>query len=961
MEKSKQTILITDDIEINRALLADMLGSEFEILEAEDGAEAVGILQTRGTDIDLVLLDIVMPKMDGFEVLAVMNRNGWIKDIPVIMISSESSSSYIERAYELGVTEFINRPFDAWIVRRRVMNTLMLSGKQKKLVGLVTDQIYEREKMNNLMITILSHIVEFRNGESGLHVLHIRTIVDLLLRALVLKTDRYHLTQTDISLIATASALHDIGKIGIPDAILNKPGRFTDEEFQIMKTHTTIGYEMLGSLDFINDEKLIQYALEICRSHHERYNGRGYPDGLKGEEIPISAQIVSIADVYDALTSERVYKKAYPHDKALQMILDGECGEFNPLLIDCLLDIAGRLKEELKINSFGQDPYKQMKRVTDEILQHEEELSTSSRTLTLLETERIKNRFYAEISKEVQFEYVYESAVLMLYDFGESKLGLDEIIVNPAEDEKLLAIIGKKGLEAFIAAATATTPSSPDFSIEQAAHINGEQRYLYAECRTLFSSETNTPTSIIGKITDVTKSRAAMHELQRQATHDQLTLLYNGPTGREKITERLTSTSAEYVMLMIDLDYFKTINDTYGHDFGNRVLKTVSSRLVEGLRRNDIIARFGGDEFLVLFEAHKTQDVTVQRIFNLLTEPYNNMPISVSMGVATTEKCGRDFDTLFNSADRAAYEAKRTGKNKFCYFSSELTEEFPAISHIDDVEEKTGPIKLKSERELTDLLAQLRRVFDCLRIFDYARGKRYAVDEKGNFKTEIGDEGYRGGSRSSVSERVLMTKQHASGLVYREKDLYQHFGFCVECAEKTLVLEIYNRLDEDLLGGVLDKAQIIGMIDRMGGKRYADKETVAFNLNYFSEQLESQTDLYAALVVHFRVKEGGKSNELNRIIVNRLIESVRNTDTVVHGEGNRFAILLKRLSGARFQALVSEIRASLEEENVEAGVGAVHAFGKLGELLHEADELADEALKEGKGLLVVNRGKGKKE
>ncbi len=280
MFKLKQTILIADDSEMNRSLLADMLGNEFEILEAENGVQAVAYMQNEGSRIDLVLLDIVMPKMDGFEVLAVMNRNDWIKDTPVIMISSETAPSCIKRAYELGVTDFINRPFDVWIVRRRVMNTLMLVSKQKKLVHMVTDQIFKREKMNNLMITVLSHIVEFRNGESGLHVLHIKTITELLLQNLIIKTDKYNLSPVDISLISTASALHDIGKIAIPDPILNKPGKLTPEEYEIIKTHSELGALMLDDLDIPQDEHLIVYARQICRWHHERYDGKGYPDGL---------------------------------------------------------------------------------------------------------------------------------------------------------------------------------------------------------------------------------------------------------------------------------------------------------------------------------------------------------------------------------------------------------------------------------------------------------------------------------------------------------------------------------------------------------------------------------------------------------------------------------------------------------------------------------------------------------
>ena len=197
------------------------------------------------------------------------------------------------------------------------------------------------------MVAILSHIVEFRNGESGLHVLHINMLTEKILARLVQKTEKYNLTHADRSLITTASSLHDIGKIGIDDKILNKPGKLTKEEFEIMKTHTLIGANMLEGMGMYQNEKLIKIAYQICRWHHERYDGKGYPDGLKGEEIPISAQVVSLADVYDALSSERVYKKAFSHEKTMEMILAGECGQFNPLLLECLVDIQYDLKKSM--------------------------------------------------------------------------------------------------------------------------------------------------------------------------------------------------------------------------------------------------------------------------------------------------------------------------------------------------------------------------------------------------------------------------------------------------------------------------------------------------------------------------------------------------------------------------------------------------------------------------------------
>ena len=347
-------LLVVDDSEMNREILKEILGKEYRILEACDGEEALKMLEQYGPEISLVLLDIIMPKMDGFEVLAYMNRDKWIEDIPVIMISSEGSESYIRRAYELGASDYISRPFDAKVVYQRVINMIKLYAKQRRLIHLVTDQIYEKEKNNRMMTGILSQIVEFRNGESGLHVLHINILTQLLLEKLMRKSENYDLSWSQQHMIATASALHDIGKIGIDEKILNKPGKLTKEEFEAMKQHTIIGARMLDRLEMYHDEEMMKYAYEICRWHHERYDGKGYPDGLKGEEIPISAQVVSLADVYDALVSDRVYKKAYSHEKAMEMILNGECGMFNPLLLECLVEIQDKVRKELGIKGVNE-------------------------------------------------------------------------------------------------------------------------------------------------------------------------------------------------------------------------------------------------------------------------------------------------------------------------------------------------------------------------------------------------------------------------------------------------------------------------------------------------------------------------------------------------------------------------------------------------------------------------------
>ena len=384
----KYRILVVDDSEMNREILSEILSEEYDIIEADSGDTCIDMLRKYETGISLVLLDIVMPGMDGFGVLNYMNRHHYLEDIPVIMISSEDSAEIVRRAYEMGVSDYINRPFDAGVVHRRVYNTIKLYAKQRRLITLITNQVYEKEKNNRMMVGILSQIVEFRNGESGSHVLNINIFTGMLLESLVQHTDKYDLSWSERLLITTASALHDIGKIGIDDKILNKPGKLTDEEFKIMQNHTIIGASILENMGSYQDEELMKVAYQICRWHHERYDGKGYPDGLKGDEIPISAQVVSLADVYDALVSERVYKKAYSHEKAIEMIINGECGCFNPILLECLLDIQDRIKRKMKTSTPENNPFKKREKKAE-----------------LKEFENAKEDFMDVVSKNMEKEY----------------------------------------------------------------------------------------------------------------------------------------------------------------------------------------------------------------------------------------------------------------------------------------------------------------------------------------------------------------------------------------------------------------------------------------------------------------------------------------------------------------------------------------------------------------------------
>ena len=506
----KPKILIADDSEINRALLKEILGDGYDYLEAEDGAAAVELMRQR-TDISLLLLDLMMPGMDGFDVLRVMKYHAWLDEIPVIVISATEDTANIERAYDLGVTDYIRRPFERIMILRRVKNVLMLYAKQKRLTRLVTDQVYEKEHNSVLMISILSHVVEFRNSESGLHVLHIRTLTDLLLHRLVQKTDRYQLDESDIARISTASALHDIGKIVIPEEILNKPGRLTAEEFAIIKNHTVAGAQMLQDLGqaIARDEPLLQVAHAICRWHHERWDGNGYPDRLKGDEIPIAAQVVALADVYDALTSERCYKHAYDHDTALRMILNGECGAFNPLLLDCLQKSSEQLRTELTRSEWDRGFRQETHRLSEEIL-HREALPRENHSQLLLEQEKERTDFYAAQCGGIRFDYDLLAGSVTVYDYHAEPL--QQKTVTDFAQGRGLGFLNEQDQRKLSKAISRATPEAPDVVLPVMVERDGKPRLHRMALHTIWSGAgVRRCVNVLGQLTD------EQHRVEHQA------------------------------------------------------------------------------------------------------------------------------------------------------------------------------------------------------------------------------------------------------------------------------------------------------------------------------------------------------------------------------------------------------------------------------------------------------------
>lgn len=774
-KEGKKKVLIVDDSELNREILTAILGDTYEYLYAADGEEVIAMLFDN-IQADILLLDMHMPKMSGMEVLKIMNDRRWTEEIPVVIISAEDDMGFIQNAYKLGAIDYIVRPFNAFLVQHRVENTLMLYTQNKRLVKLVESQVMQREKTNNMLIHIFSRVVEVRNHESGSHTLRVQMITHQLLNRLVKITDQYDLTETDIAMISSVSALHDIGKINIPDEILNKPGKLTDKEWEIMKSHTVKGDEFLRDIPIDQNEKLMIVAHEICRHHHERYDGKGYPDGLKGEEIPISAQVVAMADVYDALTSERCYKNAFTHEEAIAMILRGECGAFNPILIQCLVEISDELLLNLQTNLADQGYAENVHTLAGEVMESEE-VYVADRFSYLVECERMKKEFFAAQNGGIQFEYdAVTSKVLYIHYYDENGKMIPLIsnhtfLLNDADFDTLKKNVGK------------TTRENPYFTMNVMVPINDDFRWHKLAVQTIWDKEDGAYVGVVGQFTDIHDKIASkgnkleicggivpgetivamqnIFDVVRLVDPNQCTVLKIGEDGKIASSElkcykvwnrdepcqnctsfealnnknwmsklelkdgRIYSVLSKYAkcderdcilevalcledsfekgkdaigylpdsitlqnyykdtltkaysrayfdsflpnlenakgVAVIDLDHFKQINDTHGHIVGDATLAHISAVIQSSIRESDVLIRYGGDEFLLVFREIGEEDFfkklqsIKQKVKDSVLEEYPELKFSISIGGAY---CVTPLVQAIDVADKAMYRDK---------------------------------------------------------------------------------------------------------------------------------------------------------------------------------------------------------------------------------------------------------------------------------------------------------------
>ncbi len=669
----RNKILIVNDNEVDRNILKVMIPDEYGTLEACDGVEALDIISTRGNDLAVILLDIIMPRIDGIRVLEELRARGILNYTPVIITSAIKDEDILSKVYELGAIDYITEPFDKQTVEHRIHNAILLYTKEEKIQKFLVENEKEQQHDNYQIIELLTNLVQTRENGQDSHVASIRVITNLVLQQLKIKFPKYGLSQSSISLISTASILHDIGKISIPSNIITKASKLTQDEYDIIKLHTIKGAEWIERSPGYKSSELLQEAYKICRWHHERFTGAGYPDGLVGNNIPLSAQAVGISEVYEALTTDKSYRPGYSDEDAVKMIISGKCGEFNPDLIECIKDIGPLLKEEVTIHSLLA---KDVERIVYEITTFELD-QVSESLLSMLEEERARNKLLESITKELQFEYDYDSDTIKFSDWGAKYFKLDKVISNPFNNSELLRWSNNAYLDIKkkVESMTITQPIITERFL--LAIGNTKQRWYKIVMRGIYNGEGNQELrKIIGKIIDIHDEQVKLEVLQGEAETDPLTGLYNRRAAYNKIEKELSlEPNGQYMLLMIDLDYFKQANDTYGHAFGDEVLKCVADSIKSHTRSSDIAARIGGDEYIIMMNHKGNAELLAKRLYDAISINYKGFQIRISMGIGLYPEHATDYSQWLNCADIALYKVKEHGRSHYKFYEPGMTKE----------------------------------------------------------------------------------------------------------------------------------------------------------------------------------------------------------------------------------------------------------------------------------------------
>lgn len=719
---SRSSVLIVDDIEMNRAILKELLKHKYNIIEADNGNDAIALAEEHMDEIAVILLDIVMPKKDGIETIKELKEFGVTNSVPTILMGAESSEEIRVLSHEMGACEIIEKPFDPYAVKNRVDNVIELYDHKNKLEKLLKKQATflmqqnekiqrQQEKINNInnnMLDTLSTVIEYRDVETGRHVFRIRKFTEILLRSVAEKCPEYNLTESKINLIVSASSIHDIGKIAVPDAILLAPRRLTYDEFRIMKEHTTKGCEILNLLDSIDKNEYFTYCYNICRYHHEKWDGMGYPDGLSGDDIPICAQVVSVADCYDALTSDRPYKAAKSHETAVDMIKTGACGCFSDKLMECFTLVQSQFKELAHI--YADTAHVSKDDQTEKSLEAANTMVKRNYSDTAMSIYANMDRDELiraiEHQKEVSRE-THERDCQIVYrmnDFVfECDLNHDNFYVRKGRWEEYCNYYPKNYSEAISMLCSSCHPDdaiafqrifrlsnvqeSAEKGIEklelECRFVVSQGKHIWMKCTVLPFLENGKLRRMFCCATRIKGKSSKSADKRYIDQHDTLTGLWNLKYMQRAVDDYLQNAGKDgmHFIINVDIDDFKALNTATNVGFGDDVLCKVAEKLQDNFSANSIISRANSDSFVIFFyDCADIKDVlcAVENLYESMHMSFDYLMttqnISVSIGVAQYPDDGENFDTLMKNADFATEVSKNNSKDTYLFYNSELRE-----------------------------------------------------------------------------------------------------------------------------------------------------------------------------------------------------------------------------------------------------------------------------------------------
>lgn len=680
---SKRKILIVDDSELNRAIVAELFRGEYDVVEAENGDEAVSCIEKYYNDIAVILLDIIMPVKNGFEVMDIMNKRFWIGHIPVVMVTTDTSEEAMEKGYKLGASDVITKPFNPRIVRQRVKNVIELYTHKRNLEQLAGSQLDVLRtksesvlKSNDDIVKLLSKVIELKAGKSAPRSDEVCRITAAVLREYGRKHPDMCITGDYIDNVSSAAEIYDIGKIFIPESILNKPSALSPDEYEIIKKHASDGADFIGHISDSCKSPLLNLCREICGNHHEREDGKGYPHGLKESEISLPVKAVAISSVYDALVSGRPYRKAFTHKEAVEMIKSGECGYFGEDILDAFTAAEDAINPAV--------PQKKSIRT-------EEDSDNAARVLRLLEKERSRYLILSDMSGDIIVDYECDTNTVSISDGFTVLTGLKnkyddaKAFIN---ETKALFDDDRKHIKEIIAALSADEPTAK--SEVRIRLQNGTYKWFEMYLHSTWGDEYCL--SIVGKLVNIDRQKRESEQWRKAADTDPLTGIYNKLAIENCVVDALNSPGEDMSALcFVDLDNFKRINDTYGHQFGDMVLKKVADQLRSTVRGSDIVGRVGGDEFVVFLRGigtRKNISAKAELLCRVFKMSCGECKISGSIGIACYPDDGLTYAELLNKADQALYACKGTGKDSFLFYDEEYSDK-PYTSLLSDPESST--------------------------------------------------------------------------------------------------------------------------------------------------------------------------------------------------------------------------------------------------------------------------------